>query len=697
MSPASLLISPRDRLGTHVGGRWRLDALVAVGGSSAIYVATHANGHRVAMKVFDADQASSPTAIAHFLREGRVANRVGHPGVVAVVDEGTTDDGAPFLLMPLLDGETAQQRLARSPAGLPASEALAIVEAVLDVLVRPPTRGASCTAILKPDNVCPLEQGGGIRVLDFWHRVFDAASPDTTAHGTVLGTPGYMAPEQARGKLDEVGPRSATSLVRGRAPLFLLHRPRLARRCPTPARLRSCARRARPCHPARQLVPGHACLGGRGARRRAGVRRVPPLDGRHDDALGRSRRARPGLGRARSALRARDAFRAVVPRARRRAARRSRADLATAPGPPRPVATRPLGLRRDARKLTIGFVVAAPLPARDHGAFTTLPSLSHAPAAHACGRGPAPPRARTHPRPRSCARAHGFSRACAGAPSLRCRRRPPRRPRAAVSAARRPVTPRSRRPRSSSRTSMRSNARACPRSRPPRVEPARHRSPEDVERSSARPCQLAGRLVRVLRLRRAANPATPDSASGLSLRAQRAAVTGPSRRTSPRSATATSASRAPAPAPARRSSRGRTNAAPAHTSAPRRARPRVDPRATCALQRPPVVHSCAASPGSGRAPAAPRSRLRVTCTASGDASAAIHRRPRAVATRAVVPDPGEAVEHEVARARRGAHHAGHQALVLLRGIADLLAEENDMIWILSRRSSSDAFHTSSSG
>jgi serine/threonine-protein kinase len=195
----------RARIGSVVDGRWRLDALVAVGGCAAIYAVSHArNGHRAAMKIFDVELADNETAVAHFLAEGRAANRIGHPGVVAVVDQGTTQDGAPYLLMPLLDGETAQQRVARV-GGLPAAEALHVVGEVLDVLVAAHSRGI-VHRDLKPDNVF-IERGAGVRVLDFGiARVAD--NPDATAYGTVLGTPGYMAPEQACGRLDEVGPRS---------------------------------------------------------------------------------------------------------------------------------------------------------------------------------------------------------------------------------------------------------------------------------------------------------------------------------------------------------------------------------------------------------------------------------------------------------------------------------------------------------
>jgi len=195
----------RARVGTLVEGRWSLDALIAVGGSSAIYAATHRNGMRVAMKVLDPELSDNETAVRHFLREGRAVNGIAHPGVVSILDEGTTADGAPFLLMPLLDGETAQQRLARHPDGMPALQALAIVEAVLDVLAAAHASGI-VHRDLKPDNIF-LERSGAVRVLDFG-IAHVSSNMELTQMGTVVGTAGYLPPEQARGQVREAGPRS---------------------------------------------------------------------------------------------------------------------------------------------------------------------------------------------------------------------------------------------------------------------------------------------------------------------------------------------------------------------------------------------------------------------------------------------------------------------------------------------------------
>ncbi len=243
----------RARVGTVVEGRWRIEALIAVGGSSAIYAATHRNGMRVAMKVLDPELADNETAVSHFLREGRAVNGIAHPGVVSVLDEGTTSDGAPYLLMPLLDGETAQQRLARHPDGMPAMQALAIVEAVLDVLSAAHARGI-VHRDLKPDNVF-LERSGAVRVLDFGIAHVQSSDLHLTQHGTVVGTAGYLPPEQARGQVRQCGPRS--DLWSAGAMLYTLLTGRVLHEAPN---VIQSILRAQHEHlpPARQLVPGVA-------------------------------------------------------------------------------------------------------------------------------------------------------------------------------------------------------------------------------------------------------------------------------------------------------------------------------------------------------------------------------------------------------------------------------------------------------
>src|SRR5688500_15123548 len=101
------------RVGQLVLGKWRLDRLIGVGGMAAVFEATHRNGNRVGIKILHPALAGCEEIRERFLAEGYAANRVSHPGVVAVRDEGTTEDGAVFLVMDLLRGLTLLERLQR--------------------------------------------------------------------------------------------------------------------------------------------------------------------------------------------------------------------------------------------------------------------------------------------------------------------------------------------------------------------------------------------------------------------------------------------------------------------------------------------------------------------------------------------------------------------------------------------------------
>src|SRR5262245_16837390 len=94
----------RSRVGSVLRDKWHLDGLLGVGGWAAVYAATHRNGLRAALKVLHPNLSEDSSIRRHFLREGYLANRVGHPGVVRVLDDEVTEDGSMFLVMELLDG-----------------------------------------------------------------------------------------------------------------------------------------------------------------------------------------------------------------------------------------------------------------------------------------------------------------------------------------------------------------------------------------------------------------------------------------------------------------------------------------------------------------------------------------------------------------------------------------------------------------
>ena len=196
-----------SRVGTVLHGKYRLDALLDVGGMSAVYAATHRNGARAAIKLLHRALSAHEDVRERFLREGYAANKVGHPGAVRISDDDVADDGAVFLVMELLEGESLDARLRRLGPLAP-FEVLAVADAVLDVLGAAHAQGIVHRDV-KPGNVF-LAGDGRVKLLDFGlARVREATFEQRkTRDGVVMGTLGYLAPEQARGRNDDVDART---------------------------------------------------------------------------------------------------------------------------------------------------------------------------------------------------------------------------------------------------------------------------------------------------------------------------------------------------------------------------------------------------------------------------------------------------------------------------------------------------------
>ena len=208
----------QSRVGTRIKGKWRVDKLLGVGGMGAVYAATHRNGSRVALKILHPQLSVMGDIRARFAREGYVANAVNHPGVVRVLDDDETEDGAAFLVMELLEGETADARARRLGGRLPIEDALNIADGLLDVLSAAHASGIVHRDI-KPENVF-LTKDNVVKVLDFGiarlravtlgDELDDGDGPDDqpphlrTRTGVTIGTPAFMPPEQALGRTDEV-------------------------------------------------------------------------------------------------------------------------------------------------------------------------------------------------------------------------------------------------------------------------------------------------------------------------------------------------------------------------------------------------------------------------------------------------------------------------------------------------------------
>jgi eukaryotic-like serine/threonine-protein kinase len=188
--------------------KWRLDQVLGIGGMATVYSATHRNGKRAAVKVLHPEAALAPTVKERFLREGYLANKVDHPGAVSILDDDVDADGTVFLVMELLDGETLDARLSRMGNRLPIPELLQVVDQVTDCLHAAHGKGIVHRDV-KPGNLF-ITRSGTVKILDFGIARLDGVDKPKTGGtgGQTLGTPGFMSPEQARGRWNEVDAQS---------------------------------------------------------------------------------------------------------------------------------------------------------------------------------------------------------------------------------------------------------------------------------------------------------------------------------------------------------------------------------------------------------------------------------------------------------------------------------------------------------
>jgi serine/threonine-protein kinase len=202
-----------------LSGKWHIDRLLGSGGTSSVFAATHRNGKRVAIKVLSAELSASARFRRRFLREGYIANRVGHEGAVSVLDDDEAG-GLVFLVMELLEGRSLEDLRSRRGGTLPAHEVVAVALELLAVLGSAHANGIVHRDV-KPSNVF-LTVRREVKLLDFGIaslREVPGVSTQTMT-GVMLGTPGFMAPEQARGRWDELTP--ATDIWAVGATMFRL-------------------------------------------------------------------------------------------------------------------------------------------------------------------------------------------------------------------------------------------------------------------------------------------------------------------------------------------------------------------------------------------------------------------------------------------------------------------------------------------
>jgi serine/threonine protein kinase len=192
------------RIGTTLGGRYHIRRLCGEGAMGRVYEAQHIDiGRRVAIKVLHARYHHSADLVERFRREARAASKIGHPNIVDVTDSGTTPDGAFYFVMEFLDGESLEELIAKT-GPLPIDRALLIAAQIARAL-----EAAHAAEVihrdLKPANVMLVnrhDEADFVKVLDFGisKDLDPAVGAALTRPDVAIGTPAYMAPEQAAGK-----------------------------------------------------------------------------------------------------------------------------------------------------------------------------------------------------------------------------------------------------------------------------------------------------------------------------------------------------------------------------------------------------------------------------------------------------------------------------------------------------------------
>lgn len=206
------ILSAEERVGRTLDGKYKVGLPIASGGMGVVYRGEHTwTGRPVAIKVLLPGLSSDVDIARRFLTEARASATIRHPNVVDVLDMGRDEDGSLYMVLELLEGrdldDVIEERRMLSP-----DEAIAVLVPVLEGLAYAHEKGF-VHRDMKPSNVFLSIDGRGVvvpKVLDFGiAKALDGGANKTTQTGVIVGTPHYMAPEQASGT-GVIGPASDT-------------------------------------------------------------------------------------------------------------------------------------------------------------------------------------------------------------------------------------------------------------------------------------------------------------------------------------------------------------------------------------------------------------------------------------------------------------------------------------------------------
>jgi serine/threonine-protein kinase len=197
--------------GVVLGDSYRLTRRLGEGGMGEVWQAEHLRLPKaVAIKVLLPSVGASGEALARFKREAEIGARLAHPNIVHVFDFNQLPDGRQYLVMEFLGGEPLSARLERG--AMPLQETVAVLEQAARGL-RVAHEAGVVHRDLKPDNLFLVAQPDEdppwrVKVLDFGISKMQSAEHTLTRDMTVMGTPSYMAPEQALGGTKHLGPQA---------------------------------------------------------------------------------------------------------------------------------------------------------------------------------------------------------------------------------------------------------------------------------------------------------------------------------------------------------------------------------------------------------------------------------------------------------------------------------------------------------
>ena len=203
--------APADAwIGTVLAETYRVERLLGEGGMGSVYEASHTRlPRRFAIKALKGEAFRRADALARFRREAEVACQLKHRHIIEVLDYNTGPGGQPYIVMELLEGESLAARLAREPA-LTLAETAEIVGQAASALHAAHGLGV-VHRDLKPENIFLCDRDDGaifVKVLDFGISKVLGSQSMLTAASVIMGTPSYMAPEQAEGRVADIDART---------------------------------------------------------------------------------------------------------------------------------------------------------------------------------------------------------------------------------------------------------------------------------------------------------------------------------------------------------------------------------------------------------------------------------------------------------------------------------------------------------